>query len=133
MINSSLIPFQPTLTMNLYFGSSFTIGVFVVGFIMNYSKTTVYVNKQYLCQTIMIINSLLLLASIYLSDNHYSLILFVIVYGTLIGSFYYVHKMFVFEVIRAKNWTWIQFAQSIPFLLGIPITGFFLLISNFKF
>ena len=118
--------------MNLYFGSSFTIGVFVVGFIMNYSKTTVYVNKQYLCQTIMIINSLLLLASIYLSDNHYSLIIFVIVYGTLIGSFYYVHKMFVFEVVRAKNWMWIRFAQSIPFLLGIPITGF-LLILNFKF
>ena len=53
--------------------------------------------------------------------------LFSWVYGLGLGAYHYSLKMFVYQRVRARNfaraWSFVQAAQSLPMICGIPLAG----------
>lgn len=68
--------------------------------------------------------SLLALSTV---QGYHGYVLFVWLYGVCLGGFLYSLKMFTMERVRARyftrTWGFVQGAEAIPVLLGVPITG----------
>ncbi|KFM58725.1 hypothetical protein X975_08067, partial [Stegodyphus mimosarum] len=66
--------------------------------------------------------------SVHTAHEFYGFVLFAWMYGVPCGGLHYSLKMLVFEKIRAKSfsraWAYVEWAQSIPVLVGIPATGY---------
>jgi hypothetical protein len=60
-------------------------------------------------------------------DNYSGYLLFVWIYGFFYRGYQYSLKMFIYEKVRAKNfnraWGYVQFCQSIPIMVRVPISG----------
>jgi hypothetical protein len=60
-------------------------------------------------------------------QGYHGYVLFVWLYGLCLGGFLYSLKMFTLERVRARyftrTWGFVQSAEAIPVLLGVPITG----------
>ncbi|KAG8225690.1 hypothetical protein J437_LFUL001722, partial [Ladona fulva] len=67
--------------------------------------------------------SLLALSTV---QGYHGYVLFVWIYGIFLGGFLYALKMYTFERVRARHftrtWSFVQGAEALPALLGIPIT-----------
>lgn len=87
------------------------------------------ISRQYLCQTSAFVVAATLLAFTAL-DDYSGYLLFVWIYGFFYGGYVYSLKMFCYEKVRARNfnraWGFIQTAQSLPLLVGVPLSGEFL-------
>lgn len=63
-----------------------------------------------------------------LLQGYYGYVTFVWVYGIFSGGYNYTLKMYVFQKVRARNfakaWGYIQCAQALPNMLGIPLAGY---------
>jgi hypothetical protein len=68
--------------------------------------------------------SLLALSTV---QGYHGYVLFAWLYGLCLGGFLYSLKMFTMERVRARHftrtWGFVQSAEAIPVLLGVPITG----------
>ncbi|XP_065584789.1 uncharacterized protein LOC136043799 [Artemia franciscana] len=57
-----------------------------------------------------------------------SFFMFSFVYGFSMGAYSYALKLYVYEKVRARNfsraWSFVQFAQGLPLMIGIPLSGF---------
>ena len=55
--------------------------------------------------------------------------LFSWIYGFGLGAYHYALKMFVYQRVRARNftraWSFVQASQAIPLLCGIPLAGIY--------
>lgn len=68
--------------------------------------------------------SLLALSTV---QGYHGYVLFIWLYGVCLGGFLYSLKMFTLERVKARYftraWGFVQGAEAIPVLLGVPITG----------
>lgn len=68
--------------------------------------------------------SLLALSTV---QGYHGYVLFVWLYGVCLGGFFYSLKVFTMESVRSRYfgraWGFVQGAEAIPVLIGIPITG----------
>jgi hypothetical protein len=75
--------------------------------------------------------SLLALSTV---QGYHGYVLFVWLYGVCLGGFLYSLKMFTMERVRARYftraWGFVQGAEAIPVLLGVPITGLYCFLST---
>ena len=83
--------------------------------------------RQYLCQASLLICGITILALPTVQGyNGYAI--FVWVYGIFIGGYNYALKMYVYQKVRARNfswaWSYIQCSQAIPNLVGVSLTGY---------
>lgn len=70
---------------------------------------------------------LAILALTTLSHSKQGYVFFTWIYGIFCGGYHYTLKVYTYERVRARNfartWGFVQFSQSIPIALGVPITG----------
>jgi hypothetical protein len=68
--------------------------------------------------------SLLALSAV---QGYHGYVLFVWLYGVCLGGFLYSLKMFTMERVKSRYftraWGFVQGAEAIPVLVGVPITG----------
>jgi len=102
------------------------LGTAVFGFIVVKNSAECMISRQYLCQTSSFIIAATLLAFTALTD-YSGYVLFVWIYGFFYGGYLYSLKMCLYEKARARNfnraWGFLQAAQSLPILVGIPVSG----------
>lgn len=125
--------FTALLWLQAYLGFGIILGTCAFGFIVVKNSVECMIARQYLCQAsaFMISTSLLAFTAL---DDYSGYLLFVWIYGFFYGGYNYSLRMFTYEKVRARNynraWGFVQFVQSFPILVGVPITGKF--IMNFK-
>lgn len=61
------------------------------------------------------------------ANGHNGLAIFVWVYGFSLGAYSYSLKVYTYERVRARHfaraWSFVQWSQSVPILVSIPLTG----------
>lgn len=61
------------------------------------------------------------------ASGHNGLAVFVWVYGFSFGGYSYSLKVYTYERVRARHfaraWSFVQWSQSLPVLVSIPLTG----------
>ena len=69
--------------------------------------------------------SLLALTSV---EGYHGYLLFAWMYGTFLGGFHYTLSVFTLEKVRIRHfsraWGYVQGAKALPFLIGLPMTGY---------
>ena len=114
------------MQLQLHMGCAFVLGCGLFGFLLVRKNADCIVGRQYLCQAAMIAIGLSFL-SINTAQDFNGFVLFIWMYGIPCGGLHYSLKMLVFEKIRAKSfsraWSYVEWAQSLPVLVGIPATG----------
>ena len=113
---------QAVLMMQGYLGIAWTLGCCVFGCLVLRS-----IGRQYLCQASLLVCSIsLLFLTTVESYNGY--VIFVWLYGISVAGYHYSLKMFVYQKVRARNfsraWGFIQCSQSLPTMFGIPLAGY---------
>lgn len=62
------------------------------------------------------------------SINRRSMIIQTIYLGIFCGGYHYALKVYIYERVRARNfaraWSYVQAAQAIPILFGVPLAGY---------
>ncbi|CAL1275176.1 unnamed protein product [Larinioides sclopetarius] len=115
------------LLLQFHLGISYSVGSGIFGILLVKKNAECIIGKQYLCQTAMVIMGLGLM-SVSAAQGYYGFVLFAWMYGVPCGGLHYSLKMLVFEKIRAKSfsraWAYVEWAQSIPVLIGIPVAGY---------
>jgi len=113
---------QAVLMMQGYLGIAWTLGCCVFGCLVLRS-----IGRQYLCQASLLVCSisLLFLTTVQSYNGH---VIFVWLYGISVAGYHYSLKMFVYQKVRARNfsraWGFIQCSQSLPTMFGIPLAGY---------
>ncbi|XP_076365105.1 monocarboxylate transporter 10-like [Tachypleus tridentatus] len=121
------LDYQSLLLLQAFLGIAFVLGSGIFGFIVVRNRPHCIVSRQYLCQiaSFMISASLLVFTTV---EEYKGYLLFVWIYGLFYGGYTYSLKMYTLEKVRARNfsraWGFIQWAQAIPFLIGIPVVGY---------
>ncbi|RWS18000.1 monocarboxylate transporter 12-like protein [Dinothrombium tinctorium] len=115
------------LSLQAFYGISVILGTAAFGFIVVKNSVECMIARQYLCQASSLMISASLLAFTTLGD-YSGYLLFVVIHGFFFGGYQYSLKMFVYEKVRSRNfdraWSFVQCVQSVPILVGVPITGF---------
>jgi hypothetical protein len=114
------------MTLQAFMGIGIVLGSCAIGVIIVKNSVECMIARQYLCQASCFMLSATLLAFTAL-DDYSGYLLFVWIYGFFYGGYQYSLKMFIYEKVRARNfnraWGYIQFCQSIPIMVGVPIAG----------
>ncbi|XP_034242100.1 monocarboxylate transporter 11 [Thrips palmi] len=108
-------------------GLGAALGCCVVGVITSRGSDQCLVSRQNLLQTSIMGLVLSLLALGWVTGYH-GYVLVTWLYGTSLGGTLYSLKMFTMERVRARyfsrTWGFVQSAQALPVLLGVPVTGY---------
>jgi len=101
------------------------LGTVAFGWIVVKNNVDCMIARQYLCQASSFMISASILAFTTLKD-YSGYLLFTWIYGFFLGGYMYSLKMFVYEKVRSRNfnraWGYVQSIQSIPVLVGVPIS-----------
>ncbi|KAJ9600051.1 hypothetical protein L9F63_009668, partial [Diploptera punctata] len=113
--------------MQTFLGFATALGCVGFGLVVVRPSEQCLISRQYLCQAAMVGVGVSLLALSAVQGYH-GYVLFVWLYGVCLGGFLYSLKMFTMERVRARYftraWGFVQGAEAIPVLLGVPITGY---------
>ncbi|KAF4532380.1 hypothetical protein B566_EDAN004461 [Ephemera danica] len=113
--------------LQTFLGFATALGCVGFGLVVVRPSEQCLISRQYLCQASMVGIGVSLLALSTVQGYH-GYVLFVWIYGIFLGGFLYSLKMYVLERVRARHftrtWGYVQGAEAIPALLGIPITGY---------
>ncbi|GBP85468.1 Monocarboxylate transporter 8 [Eumeta japonica] len=113
--------------LQTFLGFAAVLGCAGFGLVLVRPSAQCLVSKQYLCQTAMlgIGISMLALSSV---EGYHGYVLFAWMYGLCLGGFLYSIKMLTMERVRgrhfAKVWGFVQGAEAIPVIVGVPVTGY---------
>ncbi|XP_074040042.1 monocarboxylate transporter 2 isoform X2 [Leptinotarsa decemlineata] len=115
------------VVLQTFMGFASALGCVGFGLVIIKPSTQCLISRQYLCQAAMVGIGISLLALSAVQGYH-GYVLFVWLYGICLGGFTYSLKMFTLERIKGRHftkaWSFIQGANSLPVLIGIPITGY---------
>jgi len=116
------------MALQAFMGLGMVLGTSAIGLIIVKNSVECMIARQYLCQASCFMLSATLLAFTAL-DDYSGYFLFVWIYGFFYGGYQYSLKMFIYEKVRARNfnraWGYVQCCQSIPIMVGVPISGIF--------
>uniref|UniRef100_T1K3E6 Major facilitator superfamily (MFS) profile domain-containing protein n=1 Tax=Tetranychus urticae TaxID=32264 RepID=T1K3E6_TETUR len=119
--------YSALLGLQTFLGLGIVLGTVAFGLIVVKNSVDCMIARQYLCQasSLMISASLLAFSAL---DDYSGYLLFVWIYGFFLGGYTYSLKMYVYEKVKARNfnraWSFVQCIQSVPIMVGVPITGF---------
>ncbi|XP_041982093.1 monocarboxylate transporter 4-like [Aricia agestis] len=113
--------------LQTFLGFAVVLGCAGFGLVLVRPSAQCLVSKQYLCQTAMlgIGISMLALSSV---EGYHGYVLFAWMYGLCLGGFLYSIKMLTMERVRGRHftkvWSFVQGAEAIPAIVGVPVTGY---------
>ncbi|XP_061379363.1 monocarboxylate transporter 4-like [Danaus plexippus] len=113
--------------LQTFLGFAAVLGCAGFGLVLVRPSAQCLVSKQYLCQTAMlgIGISMLALSSV---EGYHGYVLFTWMYGLCLGGFLYSIKMLTMERVRGRHftkvWSYVQGAEAIPVIVGVPMTGY---------
>ncbi|CAK1555760.1 unnamed protein product [Leptosia nina] len=113
--------------LQTFLGFAAVLGCAGFGLVLVRPSAQCLVSKQYLCQTAMlgIGISILALSSV---EGYHGYVLFAWMYGLCLGGFLYSMKMLTMERVRGRHftkvWSFVQGAEAIPVIVGVPVTGY---------
>ncbi|XP_049948306.1 monocarboxylate transporter 12-like [Schistocerca serialis cubense] len=113
--------------LQTFLGCATALGCVGFGLMVVRASDQCLVSRQYLCQAAMvgIGVSLLALGSV---EGYHGYVLIVWLYGVCLGGFVYSFKVFAMECVRsryfARAWGFVQGAEAVPLLVGVPVTGY---------
>ncbi|KAJ2945627.1 hypothetical protein O0L34_g451 [Tuta absoluta] len=113
--------------LQTFLGFAAVLGCAGFGLVLVRPSAQCLVSKQYLCQTAMlgIGISMLALSSV---EGYHGYVLFAWMYGLCLGGFLYSIKMLTMERVRGRHftkvWGFVQGAEAIPVIVGVPVTGY---------
>ncbi|CAG4951967.1 unnamed protein product [Colias eurytheme] len=113
--------------LQTFLGFAAVLGCAGFGLVLVRPSAQCLVSKQYLCQTAMlgIGISMLALSSV---EGYHGYVLFAWMYGLCLGGFLYSMKMLTMERVRGRHftkvWSFVQGAEAIPVIVGVPVTGY---------
>ncbi|XP_077488487.1 monocarboxylate transporter 10-like isoform X1 [Amblyomma americanum] len=114
------------LLLQAFLGLACALGSAAFGLIVIKNSVQCLIARQYLCQAAAFMISASLLAFTALHQYH-GYLLFVWIYGIFLGGYQYALKMYTLEKVRARNfakaWSFVQWSQSLPVLIGVPLAG----------
>ncbi|XP_077541425.1 monocarboxylate transporter 10-like isoform X2 [Haemaphysalis longicornis] len=114
------------LLLQAFLGIASALGSAAFGLIVIKNSVQCLIARQYLCQAAAFMISVSLLAFTALHQYH-GYLLFVWIYGIFLGGYQYSLKMYTLEKVRARNfakaWSFVQWSQSLPILVGVPLAG----------
>jgi hypothetical protein len=126
---------QDILHLQGYLGLAWASGCAVCGSFCIHKSGHWQVGRQYLCQASLLICGITILA-LTTVQGYKGYVVFVWVYGICLGGYNYSLKMFVYQKVRARNfshvWSYIQCSQAIPHLVGVNLTGYANSVSSSK-
>jgi hypothetical protein len=118
---------QDILHLQGYLGLAWAGGCVVFGSLCIQRSGDCQVGRQYLCQASLLICGITILA-LPTVQGYNGYVIFVWVYGIFIGGYNYSLKMYVYQKVRARNfsraWSYVQCSQAIPNLVGVSLTGY---------
>ncbi|XP_014292122.1 monocarboxylate transporter 2 [Halyomorpha halys] len=116
------------LLLQGYLGLGWVLGCLGFGCLVINNSAECRIARQYLAQVAIFICGLAILALTTLSHSKQGYVFFTWIYGIFCGGYHYTLKVYTYERVRARNfartWGFVQFSQSIPIALGVPITGY---------
>ncbi|XP_062536920.1 monocarboxylate transporter 12-like isoform X3 [Armigeres subalbatus] len=116
------------MILQAYLGLAWTLGCAAFGMLVVRNSVECRIARQYLCQTATFMCGLCILALTAVHGNYHGYVMFVWIYGIFCGGYHYALKMYTYEKVRARNfaraWGFVQFSQSIPIALGVPLSGY---------
>lgn len=110
----------------MFLGFAMMLGSIVFGLIVVRNSSECRIARHYLCHAsgMMLSVALLALTAVY---EYHGYIFFVWIYGMFWSGYNYSLKMFIYQKVRARNfartWSFVQWFQAIPTVIGIPTTG----------
>lgn len=120
------IEHSSVMLLQSFLGIAVMLGTCGFGLLVVRSSVNCMIARQYLCQASSFLLSATLLTFTAI-DDYSSYVLFVWIYGFFYGGYQYALKMFIYEKVRARNfngaWGFAQFVQSVPILVGVPLSG----------
>lgn len=136
--------------LQAYLGIAWMLGAMLFGLLVIRNSTECRIGRQYLCQASAFMCGLCMLALSEIHANYQGYVIIVWSYGKLsvmvlkdednslmnmffssgffCGGYHYALRMYIFERVRARNfsqsWSFVQFSQSIPIVLGVTIAEY---------
>ncbi|XP_013774627.1 monocarboxylate transporter 10-like [Limulus polyphemus] len=115
------------LLLQLFLGFAYMLGCFSFSMLILKNSAHCMIARQYLWQASMF-GTVIAILSFCAVNEYNGYVLFVFVYGIFSGGYHYSLKMYLYEKVRPRNfdrsWSYLQCSQSIPVLLGIPVTAY---------
>ncbi|XP_076059986.1 monocarboxylate transporter 3-like [Oratosquilla oratoria] len=115
------------ILLQTFLGFAYALGCIGFGLIVVRQSDQCLISRQYLCQASFFGIGVTMLA-LTAVRGYYGYVLFMWLYGLLLGGGHYAFKMLTLEKVRAKHfsraWGFIQGVTAIPILFGVPITGY---------
>ncbi|XP_066974856.1 monocarboxylate transporter 8-like isoform X2 [Macrobrachium rosenbergii] len=115
------------ILLQTFLGFAYALGCIGFGLIVVRQSEECMISRQYLCQTSLYGLGVTVLA-LTAVKGYYGYVLFMWLYGLLLGGAHYAFQMLTLEKVRARHfsraWGFIQGATAIPILIGVPITGY---------
>ena len=116
------------LLLQIYLGLAWALGCVVFGGVVVNNSQECKISRLYLCQISMLMCGITVLAFAAV-DGFRGYVVFVWCFGVFSGGFMYSLKMYIYEKVRARNfsraWGFAQFSMALPTLFGVTISGKF--------
>ena len=116
------------LLLQIYLGLAWSLGCVVFGGVVVNNSQECKISRLYLCQISMLMCGITVLAFAAV-DGFRGYVVFVWCFGVFSGGFMYSLKMYIYEKVRARNfsraWGFAQFSMALPTLFGVTISGKF--------
>ncbi|XP_069699986.1 monocarboxylate transporter 4 isoform X3 [Periplaneta americana] len=113
--------------LQTFLGFAMALGCVGFGLVVVRPSDQCLISRRYLCQAALVGVGVSLLALSAVQGYH-GYVLFVWLYGVCLGGVLYSLKMVTMERVRARHftraWGFVQGAEALPVLLGVPITGY---------
>ncbi|XP_013778241.2 monocarboxylate transporter 12-like [Limulus polyphemus] len=115
------------LLLQIFQGFAYIVGCCTFSLLILKNSAQCMIARQYLCQAAMF-GVVIAILSFCAVNGYHGYVLFVWIYGIFSGGYQYSLKMYLYEKVRPRNfdraWSYLQWSQSIPILIGIPVTGY---------
>ncbi|KAK7068299.1 hypothetical protein SK128_005232 [Halocaridina rubra] len=115
------------ILLQTFLGFAYALGCIGFGLIVVKQSEDCMISRQYLCQASLYGLGVTVLALTAIK-GYYGYVLFMWLYGLLLGGAHYAFQMLTLEKVRARQfsraWGFIQGATAVPILFGVPITGY---------
>ncbi|XP_037779240.1 monocarboxylate transporter 2-like [Penaeus monodon] len=115
------------ILLQTFLGFAYALGCIGFGLIVVKQSAQCMISRQYLCQASLYGLGVTVLA-LTAVRGYYGYVLFMWLYGLLLGGAHYALQMLTLEKVRARHfsraWGFIQGATAFPILFGVPVTGY---------
>ena len=117
---------QSLMFLNVFVGVGYTVGCYLVGFIVVRDNTDCSISRRNLAQACAVISGAFTLLFI-MAKDYQAYALYACAFGITSGGYHYAVKMYTYELVREKimerAWGFVSAAQFIPVLFGAPLAS----------